>query len=303
MSDIPVVPSDCSHFSHPYAFVDKKNESIIIKGLNESNKENLNIMYLEKVPRNCFNGLPPLDDGMCKKWVQQLIDGGINIIAFSFQEGVVGHACVLPMEEGMCEMVIVVYPKYQGRGIGTQLTRYIVQIAYEDQYDKIWLSVEAGNHVARHVYLKCGFKYLSTSHIDELDMILDLRGYRHKADQSVMEIINKDVIAANIDMFCIDAIKLFAYNNISSLPVVNKQNELVGLLSETDLIMEINFQQHISDIMTRGVVSIRDNTTIAKVIRLFQSKKYRCFPVVDSQNHLAGVIGRRDILKYYLDII
>ena len=80
-------------------------------------------------------------------------------------------------------------------------------------------------------------------------------------------------------------------------------NTLVGILSETDLIVEINFNKRVSDVMTKDVISVRDEYSVAKVVRLFRCKKLRCFPVINSKKKLIGVIGRRDILELFASML
>jgi hypothetical protein len=123
-------------YNSPQTFLDKKNEPIIIKLLDNSAHHQLFDMYLHQVPRNSFDGLPPIRDDACTKWVQGMIDSGIHLGAFSIEEGLVGHAALFPMNEHTCEMFLVVAPYYQHAGIGSQLTRCTIQLANELHYEK-----------------------------------------------------------------------------------------------------------------------------------------------------------------------
>ena len=40
-------------------------------------------MYLAFQPRNCFQGLPPIKDAVCIKWVQDMLRTGVNVTAVS----------------------------------------------------------------------------------------------------------------------------------------------------------------------------------------------------------------------------
>ena len=151
-------------YRKPRAFITKKGEAILIRMLDEKTCQGLIAMYLAFQPRNSFQGLPPVTDEACTKWVQHMIGNGINIVALSFGDGVVGHAALFPMDNEVCEMFVVVSPPFQNSGIGTQLTRCSVQLAYEIGFDRIWLPVESTNVRARHVYKKCGFENLPGGH-------------------------------------------------------------------------------------------------------------------------------------------
>ena len=86
---------------------------------------------------------------------------------------------------------------------------------------------------------------------------------------------------------------------VASLPVVDEQGELTGIISETDLMFPSNVTRNVSDIQTMEVVTVHEDCTIAKVVRMFESKRIRCIPVVDNQKKLVGVVGRKDVLAYY----
>jgi RimJ/RimL family protein N-acetyltransferase len=139
--------------------------------------------YLAFQPRNSFQGLPPLRDEICVKWVEEMIRSGVNLIASSLLEGIVGHTAMFPINDRKCELLVVVWPRFQNIGVGTQLTSACVQMACELGFDKMWLPVDSTNQRARHIYVKCGFEYASNKQSRELDMVCDLT--RRRADRKV----------------------------------------------------------------------------------------------------------------------
>lgn len=295
--------AECSIFKQPYAFVDKHKDPQIIMPLDRDRHEKFRTMYLTEMPRTSLNGVPPLKDNACNAWLDQIMVTGNHLIAVSFDGKIVGNSALFPMKDRMWEILINVLPLYRGKGIGTQLARCAIELAYEAGVDKIWLSVEPHNVIARHLYLKCGFEYIGHDGTDELSMILELVRYRQTESISIKAIANRRVISIQEDAFCNEAIKLFLKNRIGALPVVDDTNTLVGILSETDLIVETNFNKRVSDVMTKEVISVRDEYSVAKVVRMFRSKKLRCFPVINGQKKLIGVIGRKNILELFASMI
>jgi CBS domain-containing protein/GNAT superfamily N-acetyltransferase len=285
--------------SFPHAFINKKDEPILITTLDEKRCERLIAMYLAYQPRNSFQGLPPLTDEACLKWVQHMIGNGINLVALSFGEGVVGHTALFPINDRVCEMLVVVTPPFQNTGIGTELTRCCIQLSQEIGFEKIRLSVDVTNVRARHVYKKCGFDYLCYQPVGEVEMALDLRQYRDVVNVSVARIVKRDVISIRDDQPCRAAVDLLLSNHLGSLPVVDEQGQLVGIISKSDFMLPSKIGKNVSDILTREVLTVREDGAIAQVIRMFQSKRIRCLPVVDSRNKLVGVVGREDVLAYY----
>lgn len=56
------------------------------------------------------------------------------------------------------EFGITVHDDYQDRGLGTQLTRHMIDVARQKGLKKITLNVLVDNNRAIYVYQKCGFK-------------------------------------------------------------------------------------------------------------------------------------------------
>ena len=166
----------------PHAFINKKGDSVLIEMLDEKRRQQMVGMYLAYEPRNSFSGLPPTADEACVRWVERMITTGINLLALSSCGDVVGHAGLFPIDEETCEMLVVVSRPLQKLGIGTELTRCGIQLAHERGFQTIRLGVEAGNHVARRVYEKCGFSYLTRGLLGELDMHLDVKRHTGAAD-------------------------------------------------------------------------------------------------------------------------
>jgi RimJ/RimL family protein N-acetyltransferase len=63
-----------------------------------------------------------------------------------------------PAEKHKAEFGIAVHDTYQSKGIGTTLTKHMINIARKKKLRKINLKVLATNKKAIHVYEKCGFK-------------------------------------------------------------------------------------------------------------------------------------------------
>ena len=97
-------------------------------------------------------------------WVQNLdYDKSLPILAFDYQsqEKVVGmailHFSSRDEIKHKAEYGIVIHDEYQGRGLGTILTKLMIEIAKIKGLKKIGLSVYTHNESGFHVYKKCGY--------------------------------------------------------------------------------------------------------------------------------------------------
>jgi RimJ/RimL family protein N-acetyltransferase len=161
--------------SLPREFHTKTRQPVRLELLGQQLHPRLVEMYLAFQPRGSIQGLPPIRDSECVKWVQEVIRTGINIVAMSCEQDIVGHIVVFPVTDKKCEMLVVVRPVYQDMGIGTELVRGCIQVACELRFEQMWLPVAAANTRARHVYKKCGFEYASDAQAREIDMMCDLK--------------------------------------------------------------------------------------------------------------------------------
>ena len=94
-----------------------------------------------------------------------------------------------------------------------------------------------------------------------------------------------------------DALKMMAEYKIGGIPVVNKYNELVGIVTNRDLRFEKNLSKPISDVMTHEVVTIPEFADFDKAAEILQKYKIEKLPVVSKDNKLIGLITYRDIIK------
>jgi RimJ/RimL family protein N-acetyltransferase len=162
----------------PREFANGRGELVVLQRLDQQLAPRLVEMYLAYRPRNSFQGLPPIKDAVCIRWVEGMIADAVNVVAVAPQGDVVGHTALFAIDPARCEMLVVVSPPLQNTGIGTELVRSAVQLAHDAGYEKIWLPVEATNVRARHVYKKCGFAQTAAGLSREVEMAIELANYQ-----------------------------------------------------------------------------------------------------------------------------
>ena len=96
-----------------------------------------------------------------------------------------------------------------------------------------------------------------------------------------------------------DAIKVIESNNeITGLLVVNRENKLVGILTQRDIIFEKDENKPIRDLMTKKGELIVANPAISigDAKEVLRKNKFEKLPLVDGSGFVRGLITMRDIL-------
>ena len=94
-----------------------------------------------------------------------------------------------------------------------------------------------------------------------------------------------------------DAVKLMEKYRISGVPIT-KDGKLVGILTNRDLRFESNYDQPISNIMTKeNLVTAPVGTSLEEAQKILGKNRIEKLPIVDEKGYLKGLITIKDIEK------
>jgi len=140
------------------------------------------------------------------------------------------------------------------------------------------------------------------------------------------DIMTKDVITVHRDTTVRDLARLFAERRISSVPVVDDEGLLIGIVSESDLIeqdknlhiptvvsifdwviylesdkrFEKELQkmtgQTVGEIYSQEVLSVGPESPVSEVADIMTREKVQAVPVVEGRR-VVGIIGRIDMVR------
>jgi IMP dehydrogenase len=107
-----------------------------------------------------------------------------------------------------------------------------------------------------------------------------------------------DPITLRVNQTVGDANRLMEKYKISGFPIINDENELIGVLTNRDLRFEPNQKTRVSELMTKEkLVTAPVGTTLEQAERILQKYKVEKLPVVDKNGKLRGLITFKDIIK------
>ncbi|MFC9590536.1 CBS domain-containing protein [Streptomyces sp. NPDC056944] len=111
-------------------------------------------------------------------------------------------------------------------------------------------------------------------------------------------LMTDDVVSAVPAASFREVAKMLAEHDISGVPVVDEDDRVVGVVSESDLLARDELTAR--DLMTTPAVTVHAEETVADAARLMVRRGVERLPVVDEEERLVGIVTRRDLLCVYL---
>lgn len=142
-------------------------------------------------------------------------------------------------------------------------------------------------------------------------------------EMRVQDVMTGEVISVRKYESIMGVAKVLSENNISGLPVVDKENKVIGIITQADILSIVGMRKEhtfkdllrhmlgeplperkigdiVADIMAAPAVTIKPHANIAEAAQMMEEKRIRRLPVVDDKGILVGIISRADILKAVL---
>jgi len=142
------------------------------------------------------------------------------------------------------------------------------------------------------------------------------------ADRLVSEVMTSKVVTITPEMTVQLAWKQMLVSVIKVMPVINENRQVVGILTDEDLLERAGVQQRLSvaikldddeisrdlnmlgnspllvkDVMSKPVITAQDSETLGAVTARMVKTCLKRFPVVDKNGKLVGMLSRLDILR------
>lgn len=120
------------------------------------------------------------------------------------------------------------------------------------------------------------------------------------------EVMNKPVITLRATDAVARAWRLLRDQRIHQAPVVDAANQLVGIVSERDLLTAIDIEgdrvietlrRQVQDVMTTPVAAAAATTDIRHIAAVMLANSVDGVPIADERGRLIGFVSRSDILR------
>jgi CBS domain-containing protein len=128
------------------------------------------------------------------------------------------------------------------------------------------------------------------------------RTVKQEANMTVQNIMSEPVVTCTPQMTLSAAARLMRDADYGTLPVVDAQGGVIGILTDRDVCLAIagsaRNAAHISvhEVMTRKPVSVLVTDTIHMALMAMKRARVRRLPVLDSSGHLKGILSIEDVV-------
>lgn len=130
----------------------------------------------------------------------------------------------------------------------------------------------------------------------------------------VQDVMTPDPVTVRTDSSVKEALTLLARYDVTSLPVVDADGKIRGVVSEADLIREsvardartqemihkepeITRPRTVEEVFTPHAVTVRTRDDLAEAVDVMTSTMVKSLPVVDGDDRVVGIVSRSDVVR------
>ncbi len=136
--------------------------------------------------------------------------------------------------------------------------------------------------------------------------------YLSAINEPVKEIMTRGLITMNHKANIRETVKAMVDNHVGAMPIVDKDNKLVGIVTERDFAFALGgvlTDELVQDFMTTDVITVTPGTSIDYVTKFMVRNSFRRLPIVSEDEEipdktpekLRGIVTSHDILKFIVD--
>jgi CBS domain-containing protein len=118
---------------------------------------------------------------------------------------------------------------------------------------------------------------------------------------NLADVMTKNVISISPTALVEQAIDVMLERQVSGLPVIDRDGQLVGVITEYDALRLMLENQRwcvapVAHYMSTEIVSVPEDASLDTVAQIFRSTGVRRLPVV-REGRMVGIISRRDLMR------
>lgn len=128
--------------------------------------------------------------------------------------------------------------------------------------------------------------------------------FNKQAQKRILEFSRKDFTCIHENLSVEQALNKIRQEGVGErivyFYVVDSEDKLIGVLPTRKLLTAAS-DEIISNIMIKKVISINENVSVYDALEYFVLYKFLAFPVVDSENHIVGIVDVNEFTEEIID--
>ena len=121
----------------------------------------------------------------------------------------------------------------------------------------------------------------------------------------IAKLIERSCVTTHADCPLDDLIAILAERRIGTVVVVNRDQQVIGIVSERDIIRHLSTggttaDTYAKNIMTSKVITVENNVTSAQLMQLITEHHIRHVPIT-CDGKLVGIVSIGDVVKRLLE--
>ena len=123
--------------------------------------------------------------------------------------------------------------------------------------------------------------------------------FKNSDEEQLALIMSTDPVIINKDKDILDAAKLLYEKRIHGIPVVDKRQNLVGIISPTDILKALpnEYDDVVEHYYTSNFVPVYQETPITIIMEIINVTNETALPVLNDERELAGIVSEGDLFK------
>lgn len=111
------------------------------------------------------------------------------------------------------------------------------------------------------------------------------------------DIMTRTVYTIQPEATAQEVAQLLAEHRISGVPVVDERDNIIGIVTEADIISKVTREGlTVADLMSREVIAVDEEMSASDIACLLTERRIKRVPVV-REGRLMGIVSRGDIVR------
>jgi len=189
------------------------------------------------------------------------------------------------------------------------------------------------NHVGKMVFDWIYWNMLLTGYLPKVPLLPSQMNFigkdlstlpkiQRSKELCICDVMSQGVVTVQQGTPLHKAAEVMVQHNISSVPIVDVDNRLIGILTESDFLSALSISEDgailqlfdmiirrnrakrklgttVDNLMTPNPITIGENDTLHRAIELMDNNRIKRLVVTDDEGHVKGIVSRPDLMKLF----